>query len=130
MRLEATTTIEMQNTKKIFLALSFPLLYKGTRDIEGAKMREGPFEEFFQVPFHQEVDDKNIPQEIKDCLDMTLSEVVPFRGDDLVCEELVKILRDEKIIDELKENGILNFPKENEQEEILRNIVSRFGILD
>lgn len=111
---------------RIFLALSFILLYKNTKDILKAKQDEGPIDRFYRVSFHQEIEDVEIPDKYLDCLQKTLKGMKPFQKGEEGCDELAKLLMGEPKVNELEH--LLNFARNEDQLESARQILSGFGV--
>lgn len=101
---EEHQTIIGADKNRIFLVLSFVLLYKNVRDIIAVKSKEFNFKNFIEIPFHghserveegEETPDDIIPESFKECLNQTLSKIrKPFQEGEDFCQNLAEMIRD------------------------------------
>ena len=111
---------------RLFLALSFILLYKNVKDILKAKVKDAKFDKCYRVSFHQEIEGAEIPEEFLDSLSQAMCGIKPFSFGEQKCKELAKMFLDKEKVDKLK--PIINFAKSEDQLNSAKAIVSTFGL--
>ena len=121
---ESHETIFGEPGHRIHLALSFVLLFEDVENIEQSMKELGPFEKFFQVSFHQEME-KNIPSVFLEQLKRAMEETQPFQEVQPASEDLSKLFMDKEKITELE--PILNFARNEDQKNAALKILDQFG---
>lgn len=120
-------TVTGDPVSKVFIAMSFVLLYKNVKSIPAVKKNDADFYSFFGMPFVEDVDENEYPEHVVECLKNTLNSMSPFHKGKKNCEEICEVLGDEELNKDLEERGLLSWPAWEKQERVIKDILECFG---
>lgn len=118
-------TVTGDDKKKIFLTLSFSLLYKNIRDLEKAKAGECNFAAFYPVSFHKFTEEKELPDEYVQALRTVMRKIKAFNEGEALCQDIVDLLRDEEAFSKLE--GNLGYGDLGQWDQVISKIFDNFS---
>lgn len=130
----ATIKEDESTAHKVWLALSFVLLYKNIKSIQREcekKLNGNLAPSFYQIPFCREIPEDKLEPSMLTLLSRTLSEMTPFDPSCIpCCEELGEELEAIALSTDAEKTLFINYERRDERERIVKSILGRFQARD
>ena len=120
-------TLNGENHYRVYIVLSFILLYKNIKSIPGHFSGDTDYYAFIGIPFDEEKPLEAIPAELVEKLRKCFLGIRPFQSYDLeVCDDFCRLLTDSEFNRKLVDDGVISWPPVDGIGEKIEELLSVF----